>query len=187
VHDLTGRDPASDVGRLSPAEHRVAVVVADGCTNQEAADRLFLSVKTVDFHLQNIYRKLGLRSRTELAVAMHRAEHDAAPSREPAGLLTWWAGVSDQAADPAAPRSAWTSWDLVGPGLGDQPRSVLAHIDDQPPVPGLDDADDADAYVEPPAGAENAGAQSGNRTGSAPGDTNGSHPYRPRSWKEGER
>src|SRR4029450_9775630 len=56
---------------LSPAEHRVAVAVAEGRTNQEAAETLYLSVKTIDFHLQNIYRKLGLRSRTELAVVGH--------------------------------------------------------------------------------------------------------------------
>ncbi|HZP29444.1 MAG TPA: helix-turn-helix transcriptional regulator [Acidimicrobiia bacterium] len=59
--------------RLTAAEHRVALAVADGATNREAAAALFLSVKTVDFHLQNIYRKLGLRSRTELAVRLRRA------------------------------------------------------------------------------------------------------------------
>lgn len=53
---------------LTSAEYRVALAVSDGATNREAAASLFLSVKTVDFHLQNIYRKLGLRSRTELAV-----------------------------------------------------------------------------------------------------------------------
>jgi DNA-binding CsgD family transcriptional regulator len=53
---------------LTPAEHRVALAVAGGGTNREVAAALYLSVKTVDFHLQNIYRKLGLRSRTELAV-----------------------------------------------------------------------------------------------------------------------
>ena len=53
---------------LTSAEYRVALAVSDGATNREAAADLFLSVKTVDFHLQNIYRKLGLRSRTELAV-----------------------------------------------------------------------------------------------------------------------
>ena len=58
---------------LTAAEHRVALAVADGATNREAAASLFLSVKTVDFHLQNIYRKLGLRSRTELAVRMRSA------------------------------------------------------------------------------------------------------------------
>jgi DNA-binding CsgD family transcriptional regulator len=61
---------------LSPAELRVAVAVSEGRTNQEAAETLYLSVKTIDFHLQNIYRKLGLRSRTELAVAVH---HGAVP------------------------------------------------------------------------------------------------------------
>ena len=45
--------------------------MAEGRTNQETAETLYLSVKTVDFHLQNIYRKLGLRSRTELAVVVH--------------------------------------------------------------------------------------------------------------------
>jgi DNA-binding CsgD family transcriptional regulator len=72
---LTGRDepaaPQPSVAGLSPAEYRVALAVADGCTNQQAAAALHLSVKTIDFHLQNIYRKLGLRSRTELALVVH--------------------------------------------------------------------------------------------------------------------
>lgn len=59
-------DPALDA--LSAAEWRVASAVAGGLTNREVAATLFLSVKTVDFHLQQIYRKLALRSRTELAV-----------------------------------------------------------------------------------------------------------------------
>ena len=42
--------------------------MSEGLTNREVASTLFLSVKTVDFHLQQIYRKLGVRSRTELAV-----------------------------------------------------------------------------------------------------------------------
>ena len=57
---------------LTAAEYRVALAVASGGTNREVASTLFLSVKTVDFHLQNIYRKLGLRSRTELAVRLSR-------------------------------------------------------------------------------------------------------------------
>lgn len=52
---------------LSAAELRVAEAVASGLTNRQAADRLFLSAKTVDFHLQSIYRKLAIRSRAELA------------------------------------------------------------------------------------------------------------------------
>lgn len=61
-------DPALDA--LSQAERRVAEAVARGLTNREVADHLYLSVKTVDFHLQQMYRKLGIRSRTELAVRM---------------------------------------------------------------------------------------------------------------------
>ncbi len=60
-----GRPRASD--ELSPRELQVAVIVAEGLTNREVAARLFLSEKTVERHLGSVYRKLGLRSRTELA------------------------------------------------------------------------------------------------------------------------
>ncbi len=59
-----------DVEALSAAERRVADAVASGMTNRETAASLIVSVKTVDFHLQQIYRKLGIRSRTELAIRM---------------------------------------------------------------------------------------------------------------------
>jgi DNA-binding CsgD family transcriptional regulator len=52
---------------LTPQEIQVAAIVADGATNREAAAALFLSGKTIEFHLGNVYRKLGIRSRTELA------------------------------------------------------------------------------------------------------------------------
>ncbi|MBB5874161.1 DNA-binding CsgD family transcriptional regulator [Allocatelliglobosispora scoriae] len=52
---------------LTGSEVRVAVAIADGLSNREAAERLFVSVKTVEFHLGNIFRKLGVRNRTELA------------------------------------------------------------------------------------------------------------------------
>src|SRR5262249_2040105 len=55
------------LAHLTQRELRVALVVADGATNKEAAARLFLSPKTVEFHLGHVYRKLGVRSRTELA------------------------------------------------------------------------------------------------------------------------
>lgn len=52
---------------LSATEERVAALVAAGHTNREVASALFMSVKTVDSNLSRIYRKLGVRSRTELA------------------------------------------------------------------------------------------------------------------------
>jgi DNA-binding NarL/FixJ family response regulator len=52
---------------LTSAERRVATLVAEGKTNREVASQLFTTVATVEAHLTRIYRKLGVRSRTELA------------------------------------------------------------------------------------------------------------------------
>jgi DNA-binding CsgD family transcriptional regulator len=52
---------------LTPAERRVADLVAEGRTNREVAATLFLGERTVASHLTHIYAKLGVRSRTELA------------------------------------------------------------------------------------------------------------------------
>jgi len=52
---------------LTPVEQRVAQLVAAGKTNREVAAAMFTSVRTVESHLGRIYRKLGIRSRTELA------------------------------------------------------------------------------------------------------------------------
>jgi DNA-binding CsgD family transcriptional regulator len=59
-------DDDSLTSRLTPAELRVALAVGRGASNREAADQLFISTKTVDYHLQSIYRKLHLRSRSQL-------------------------------------------------------------------------------------------------------------------------
>jgi DNA-binding CsgD family transcriptional regulator len=66
--------------RLTPQELQVALVVAAGATNAEAATQLFLSPKTIEYHLSNAYRKLGIRSRAELV----RAVLSAAPIEVPA-------------------------------------------------------------------------------------------------------
>jgi DNA-binding CsgD family transcriptional regulator len=63
----TNADSPSLASQLTPAELRVAMAVGGGASNREAAERLFISVKTVDHHLQNVYRKLGLRRRSQLA------------------------------------------------------------------------------------------------------------------------
>ena len=52
---------------LTPAEQRVAALVAEGRTNREVAAALFLGERTVETHLTHVYAKLGIRSRTELA------------------------------------------------------------------------------------------------------------------------
>lgn len=62
---IGGRAPAPLA--LTPTEGRVAELVAAGSTNREVADALFISVHTVEANLKRIYRKLGIRSRTELA------------------------------------------------------------------------------------------------------------------------
>lgn len=59
---------------LTPTEDQVADLVAGGLTNKEVAERLFLSVKTVEANLSRVYRKLGLRSRSELVA--QRVERD---------------------------------------------------------------------------------------------------------------
>ena len=55
------------VRTLTPRELRVAMAVAGGATNAEAAAELFLSPKTIEYHLSNIYRKLEIRTRADLA------------------------------------------------------------------------------------------------------------------------
>jgi DNA-binding CsgD family transcriptional regulator len=53
---------------LTPQELQVALKVAGGATNLEVAAELFLSVKTVEFHLRNVFLKLGVKRRSQLAV-----------------------------------------------------------------------------------------------------------------------
>ncbi|MDX6562774.1 MAG: hypothetical protein QOD65_2588 [Gaiellales bacterium] len=59
----TGGEPE----QLTAQELQIAILVARGATNREAAASVFLSPKTVEKHLSNAYRKLGVRSRSELA------------------------------------------------------------------------------------------------------------------------
>jgi DNA-binding CsgD family transcriptional regulator len=58
------------IAALTPQERQIASLLADGRTTREAAMALFLSPKTVEYHLRHVYAKLGIRSRQELASAM---------------------------------------------------------------------------------------------------------------------
>ncbi len=60
----------SDAAELTAHELRVAQLVSQGLTNREAATALFVSTKTVEHHLRNVFRKLGIRRRAELARLM---------------------------------------------------------------------------------------------------------------------
>ncbi|GII77831.1 transcriptional regulator [Sphaerisporangium rufum] len=78
------RAPLATPGFLTRSEARVALLAAEGRTNQEIAGELAVGVKTVESHLSSAYRKLGVRSRTELAVRMAAgpdAERPSFPAR----------------------------------------------------------------------------------------------------------
>ncbi len=58
------------VGGLTPQEEEIAKHVAEGASNREVAQELFLSSKTIEYHLTRVYRKLGIRTRSELPRAL---------------------------------------------------------------------------------------------------------------------
>jgi DNA-binding CsgD family transcriptional regulator len=58
---------------LTPSEQRVARMAADGMTNRDIAQALFVTQKTVEMHLGNVYRKLGVSSRRGLPAALRSA------------------------------------------------------------------------------------------------------------------
>jgi DNA-binding CsgD family transcriptional regulator len=64
---------------LTASERRIAVMAADGLSNREIAQALFVTNKTVESHLGNAYRKLDIRSRTQLATALHDQAEQAQP------------------------------------------------------------------------------------------------------------
>jgi DNA-binding CsgD family transcriptional regulator len=77
------RRNASTLDQLTPQEFQIAQMLADGATTREAASRLFLSPKTVEYHLRSVYGKLGISSRTALAATIadggHQASREASP------------------------------------------------------------------------------------------------------------
>jgi DNA-binding CsgD family transcriptional regulator len=90
---ISGR--AATPGALTPAEERVAALVAEGKTNREVAAALFLSHRTVEGHLARIFGKLGVQHRSEVAPAL--AAH------QTQGIAASNTGDSPVSADPSAP------------------------------------------------------------------------------------
>ena len=60
------RDASTSVA-LTAQERQIASFVAQGLSNREVAAKLFLSPRTIDFHLRNVFAKTGITSRSELA------------------------------------------------------------------------------------------------------------------------
>jgi DNA-binding CsgD family transcriptional regulator len=59
-------------GSLTPSEQRIANLAAEGHSNPEIARRLFVTPKTVEYHLRNVYRKLDIKGRQQLATALQQ-------------------------------------------------------------------------------------------------------------------
>jgi DNA-binding CsgD family transcriptional regulator len=67
------------IDALTPSELRVATMAAEGMSNRDIAEALFVSAKTVDTHLMHIYGKLGIHSRSELAGALNQSDGEIRP------------------------------------------------------------------------------------------------------------
>jgi DNA-binding CsgD family transcriptional regulator len=68
------RDALSGLDSLTPSERRIVALAADGAGNPDIAQALFITIKTVEMHLGNAYRKLGISSRRELAPLLRAAK-----------------------------------------------------------------------------------------------------------------
>jgi DNA-binding NarL/FixJ family response regulator/predicted negative regulator of RcsB-dependent stress response len=64
------RDPTESRSKLTPSERRVAHMAAEGMTNREIAQALFVTENTIETHLRSVYRKLDIHSRSQLAGAL---------------------------------------------------------------------------------------------------------------------
>ena len=68
------------IGSLTPSERRVAEMAADGATNREIAQALFVTAKTVEVHLSSAYKKLGVTARSQLAPAFSGSQAQGRPA-----------------------------------------------------------------------------------------------------------
>ena len=77
AHDelvATGARPrrlrSTGVDALTPSERRIATMAASGRSNREIAQDLFVTLRTVEMHMSNVFRKLGVSGRTQLPAVL---------------------------------------------------------------------------------------------------------------------
>lgn len=79
-----GEDTPTDLlAGLSEREREVAALIAQGCSNRDIAERLYLSVDTVKTYLRRTFAKLGVSNRTQVALVVVAAGHRREPSGQP--------------------------------------------------------------------------------------------------------
>jgi DNA-binding CsgD family transcriptional regulator len=110
---------------LSERELEITGLVAQGLTNREVAEQLYLSHNTVKVHLRNIFTKTGVASRTELSMLAVQEGWITVPgvSAEPAPEATAPVGAEASTVPPTADRTWWPKWPWqrwvsLGCGLG---------------------------------------------------------------------
>ena len=74
LHEMTREEPVDPFQRLTPREHDILELVAQGHTNREIGDQLYLAEKTVKHYMTNVLQKLHVRSRVEAALLAQRRE-----------------------------------------------------------------------------------------------------------------
>jgi DNA-binding CsgD family transcriptional regulator len=98
------RPAAAPGGQLTDCERRVAELAARGLTNRQIAAELFLSTRTVEFHLTNVYRKTGVPDRHRLAGLLTAADERPAPQLRLPGVAPRLAPEESPGAPPDAAR-----------------------------------------------------------------------------------